>query len=56
LQEGSRGAALLVPLRENSNGTYLGTLPPGLRGEVAAQIDFEHAGARLSKRLLLSLP
>lgn len=56
LQGGERGAAQQLPLHEKSAGVYLGTLPPGLRGEITAQVDFEQAGARLSKRLLLSLP
>jgi nitrogen fixation protein FixH len=56
LHGGSRGKAQHLPLHEDSAGIYLGTLPPGLRGEVTAQVDFEQAGARLSKRLLLSLP
>jgi nitrogen fixation protein FixH len=54
--QGERGAARHLPLLERHAGVYHGTLPPGLRGEVTAQIDFEQAGARLSKRLLLSLP
>lgn len=53
---GRRGAVQHLPLHETSAGVYLGTLPPGLRGEVTAQVDFEQSGARLSKRLLLSLP
>lgn len=53
---GTRGEALRLPLAENSAGLYCGTLPQGLGGEYAAQVEFEHAGARLSQRLLLSLP
>ena len=53
---GSAGETLRLPLAEETGGIYHGIIPPGLRGELAAQIDFEHAGGRLSKRLLLALP
>ena len=53
---GSAGETLRLPLAEENGGIYYGIIPPGLRGELAAQIDFEHAGGRLSKRLLLALP
>lgn len=53
---GPRGETLRLPLAEASAGVYFGTLPQGLSGEHTAQVEFEHAGARLSQRLLLSLP
>jgi len=56
VQGGSRGATVQLALSEAAGGIYLGTLPPALRGEIAAQVDFEHSGARLSKQLLISLP
>jgi len=56
LQDGSRGDALRLALREETGGIYRGALPYHLRGECTAQLDFEQSGARLSRRLLLSLP
>ena len=53
---GVAGETLRLPLAEATGGIYLGIIPSGVRGELAAQIDFEHAGGRLSKRLLLALP
>lgn len=48
--------AVRLPLKEDAEGIYSAPLPPALRGEQSAQVDFELDGARLSKRLLLSLP
>jgi len=54
---GTEGRAeLVVVLQETSPGVYRGQLPGGLQGERPAEILFERAGARLSKRLLLLLP
>ena len=53
---GSAGETLHLPLAEATGGIYHSIIPSGLRGQLAAQIDFEHAGGRLSKRLLLALP
>lgn len=56
LVDGTRGEVLRLPLIEDPPGSYRGELPPVLHGEQTAQLDFEHRGARLSQRLLLSLP
>jgi len=52
-----RGAAhpTSSPLREISPGRYQGEIPNDLRGETPAEIRFERQGARLNRRLLLSL-
>ncbi|MDT8440331.1 MAG: FixH family protein [Desulfuromonadales bacterium] len=48
--------AIEILLTEERPGRYLAILPETLRGERAAEINFIRDGARLSKRLLLSLP
>jgi nitrogen fixation protein FixH len=45
-----------LPLQESSPGRYQTMLPPELTGELAAEVAFERAGARLQRRLLLALP
>lgn len=45
-----------LPLRESLPGRYQTMLPPGLTGELTAEVAFERAGARLQRRLLLALP
>lgn len=49
-------ADLRLALHEARPGTYRTELPTGLHGERPARIVFERDGARLNKRLLLSLP
>lgn len=58
LQLGGSGAqpTLDIVLTETQPGSYLATLPETLHGEQSAEISFLRDGARLSKRLLLSLP
>ena len=56
LQDGNRGDALRLALREDAGGSYRVELPHQLHGEYTAQLDFEQAGARLSRRLLFALP
>ena len=43
-------------MQESSPGRYQAMLPPGLTGELTAEVAFERAGARLQRRLLLALP
>lgn len=43
------------PLQEISPGRYQGDIPGDLQGETPAEIRFDRQGARLSRRLLLSL-
>jgi len=43
------------PFREDSAGTYALRLPPELRGEYHARIEFSSQGARLNRQLLLNL-
>ena len=45
-----------LPLQESAPGRYRTMLPPELAGELAAEVAFERAGARLQRRLLLALP
>lgn len=45
-----------IVLTETQPGSYLATLPETLHGELSAEISFLRDGARLSRRLLLSLP
>jgi len=56
LSDPDRRAELQLALHETSPGTYRAELPAGLHGELPARIAFERNGARLNKRLLLSLP
>ena len=51
-----RQAALQLALSEASPGIYRVELPADLHGELPVRIVFERDGARLNKRLLLSLP
>jgi nitrogen fixation protein FixH len=44
-----------VTLNETGSGSYQAELPENLRGEHTAEITFLRDGARLSRRLLLSL-
>jgi len=43
------------PFREDRAGTYALHLPPELRGEFHARIEFSSGGARLNRQLLLNL-
>ena len=53
-QEQDRSSAPL-PLIEVNPGTYLATLPADLKGEIPVQIDFEHTGAQIHRKLLLNI-
>lgn len=55
LSGGSHGE-MRLPLEEQAAGAYLAQFPAALHGEQVARLDFERDGARLSKRLILSLP
>ncbi|MBD1400642.1 FixH family protein [Pelovirga terrestris] len=49
-----RGALLIVPLAEADPGVYRAQLPE-LSGENLIQAEFEHKGARILRRLLLTI-
>ena len=49
-----RGALLMVPLEETEPGVYRAQLPE-LSGENLIQAEFEHKGARILRRLLLTI-
>ncbi len=49
-----RGDLLMVPLEEAGSGVYRAQLPP-LSGENLIQAEFEYDGARILRRLLLTL-
>ncbi len=44
-----------LALIETTPGLYLADLPPTVKGEVAVRVDFEYAGARLNRQLLLNI-
>jgi nitrogen fixation protein FixH len=49
-----RGALLIVPLEESDPGVYRAQLPQ-LSGETLIRAEFDHDGARILRRLLLTL-
>lgn len=44
-----------LPLTETSPGSYLVQLPATLTGEISVRVDFERAGARINRQLLLNI-
>ena len=46
---------LVLPLTEVTGGRYQVKLPAILKGEVTVRVEFERAGARINRQLLLNL-
>jgi len=51
----SNKLATALPLSEKSPGAYILELPAHYSGEFPVRIDFERAGARISRQLLLNI-
>ena len=45
-----------IVLQQTALGTYQAKLPDSLHGEITADLSFNREGAKLGKRLLLSIP
>jgi len=49
------GNSMALPLTETDPGIYQANLPADLNGEIAAYLNFEHAGALVNRQLLLNI-
>jgi len=51
-----RSSPLNLVLQQTAPGTYQAKIPDSLQGELTAELSLDRSGAKLSKRLLITMP